>query len=474
MRIVGRSSDAGDRDVFEVVTVGIADHFKNFVHEILFLRRRVRRFVEVDDVFSVKEIRGLHAVDRSDGKSRFVGGRRTDRTRIGVGSKPVVTVFRGSHRGVVAVGRRRDKGDARLADALVDLFHVFFVFFSREPAGSTEGHVDHVYPENDAVFHGCQDPRRFRAVLTVGENLHDGELRIGSDARDRIVFSGDDARYVRAVFGVDGKNVRILIGIIVSIRHFFVQINVLSGKTGRKPGSRRFTDFFRNGRKGETLVVRSESIHAERGVRIVETGIEHRHDDPVALIFESGAVENTRVVHVDVVRNDVGDRSFVHVADHDGSVPFEKATHFFEISRFHGNFETAHDHVIIFSERIGNARLFQFSDQFRAFRRFCRRYGLRLFRQGILGYGKALVALFVSVHHGIGAHRYDNGDLLIIRNGVRKLIGDVSVEIRTEIVVDIRVYLRYGVDIVRLRRRVGFYGRAVIACQKAHAKTYRR
>ena len=314
--IIGRSADAGNGYVFEVVFRNVVAHrFQHVVHEAL-LRLRVGcgSLGEINDCAVVYHVRGFHAVYRSHGKRRFVRGRRTYRTGIGVGSQSVVTVLFRTHRSVVRVCGGSNQRNARGAHLIVHVRHFLFVHFAREAAARTERHVDYVHAQRYAIFQRRQQPRSFRARLRIGEHFHDGKLRVRRNARNRFVFARNHAGNVRAVFRTDGRHVRVFIGVVVRVRYLSAYVYVLRGKPYGIFRRGRAADFFRHRRKRERFVGCGEIIYGKRRMRIIETGIEHGDNNAVALIFRIRAVENTRIVHVYVVGNHLRFGGRIHVA----------------------------------------------------------------------------------------------------------------------------------------------------------------
>ncbi len=229
--IVGTSAYAGDRNVFEVLTLLIAE---NIVDEILCLCRRSSRFGEIYDFAVKEEVRRFNTADGGNGERGLKGGRRTDDTRIGVGSQGVAAVLiRTGHR-VIFVTRRSDERNTVFFDIAINLLHFLIVVLRGKTCGRAERHIDNVYAERDAIFERGKNPRGSCARIFVGEHLHDRKLRVRRNARDRIVFACNNARNVRAVLGTEREHVRVLIRIVVCKRNFSADIYVLAFQIHRR------------------------------------------------------------------------------------------------------------------------------------------------------------------------------------------------------------------------------------------------
>ena len=201
VRIIGRTTDTGNCFVLKIVAIGIADGLQYLVDKVfLLVCVGSRRFVEVNNLVFISKVRCFYTVDGSDSQSRFVRRRRTYRTRIGVGGKRVVTVLFRTHSSVVVICRRCDQGNTCRLNTVVHLVEMFFILFAGETCRRTQGHIDNVHAQHDAILQARQNPRRFCAVLRVGEYFHNRKLRVRRNARDLIVFTCDNTRNVRTVF----------------------------------------------------------------------------------------------------------------------------------------------------------------------------------------------------------------------------------------------------------------------------------
>ena len=340
--IVGSTPHAADDDVFQrqflrFIGNGFALRVRRrnaggkikLVEEIVLFAVRVVRFGEEHRVllvlgnalfFICNEIVGGNAVDRSDRKRIRIGRRRTDRAAVGIGRK--VGAVRAAEARAVIVARRNDQTDARFLDGLINVgdeittrLHARFV---RKARGRAEAHVDDVDAELHAVGDRRENIDAVRAAdgfcfEIVGKHLANHELRVGRNAHKRIplfvylrvvVLARNNARHVRAVRRVGRIYVRIVVRIIVSIGNFIVVIYVGKRKRGRTLVR------FEGGKLFAHAVLiqpeRARRHRAERGVRVIQTGIEHGDDHPVALAGRVRRVVNARRIHVRIVGNGDG------------------------------------------------------------------------------------------------------------------------------------------------------------------------
>ena len=360
----------------------------------------------------MRKIGRFYTVYRSNGKRGFIRRRRTYRTRIGVGSQPVVAVLFRIHRGVIRIGCGSDQRNARRTHFIIYVRHFFLVYFARKAAARAERHVDHVHAQSHAVFESRKQPRSFCAGLRIGKHFHNRKLRIRRNARDRFVFSRDHAGNVRAVLRADRRNVRVFIRIIVSIRHFAADVHVLGGKSRRIFRRRRASDLRSDRRKGKRLFGSSKIIHGKCRVRIVKTGIEYGNHNAVALIFRFGAIENTGIVNVYVVGNHLRFRRRVYVADNQRCVGRKNFIRFFEIFRFDRNFKAAQNGIVFFAKLIFQAGFIQLFNQLISFAFGGASRSASFARGNVLFHRALIIGSFVSVQHGISLHRNNHGNFL--------------------------------------------------------------
>ena len=108
--------------------------------------------MEINDFVVIEKIRGLYAVDGSDGQSALIGRRRSYDTGIGVTGQSIASVLFGTERRIIIVSGRHNQRDPRFADTVVNFTYLLFIYFSGKACGRTEGHIDDVYSEIDAVL----------------------------------------------------------------------------------------------------------------------------------------------------------------------------------------------------------------------------------------------------------------------------------------------------------------------------------
>ena len=123
-----------------------------------------------------------------------------------------------------------------------------------------------------------------------------------SNARNNVGLAADYARNVGAVFGIVGKHVLILVRIVVDERNLVAVINVAYLEVGRRldgVGRRKGGGNF--GSREEKIV--GVGLALEHFVAAVEARVEYGDGRPLTRVAHAARVEDTRVVHVNVVFN---------------------------------------------------------------------------------------------------------------------------------------------------------------------------
>ena len=350
--VVSRLTEPGYYDVVEIgVLIAVVIGFNGnrrvvhyFFDKVFLVAVAVGRFGKVQilfrAVYGYLYIFGFLTVDTRNAHRRVEGGRRTNGCGVGAGGK--VSTVHAVIRRTVIVARRDHKAYARLSYLIVNALHKGVVC-GGEACGRTETHIDNVYFEFDAVFERAENVDGLRAAepfffFVIGKDLEYGELRVGRDAGkghgvtvfieyfvavlilNRLIVAilvengrtGDNARDVRAVVRIGRIYVGVVVRVVVRERDFGVIINVVYGN-GLVFGDKTFArfaveNFAFYGRFVKRRHARFGYGHsAERRVRIVETGIEHRHDHTasvVTFITEFfGYFINTRTPDVGFVLN---------------------------------------------------------------------------------------------------------------------------------------------------------------------------
>ena len=226
---------------------------------------------------------------------------------------------------------------------------------------------------------------------------------------------------------VEREHVAVFVAIVIRVRDFFADVDVFA----REPRivSRRDGIPYHPGYalQRERLVRRREVIDAERGMRIIETGIQDRHNDAVALVFGIRAVEDTRFVNVDLVGDDFADGGgFVFFA-HDHRGIGEHVADFCEILRAHPDLKSAEYRVVCFADGIADPRAGKFCLIFGAFRGNAAGNVAGVRRRRIFRKRHAADVLVIGIENGLRAHIDDQGDLLVVGHRVRELIDDIFV-----------------------------------------------
>ena len=140
-------------------------------------------------------------------------------------------------------------------------------------------------------------------------------MRVRCNARDYVVVTNDYTCNVRTVRAAEGIYVRIVICVVKTVGHFFVDINVFCRKALNYACRKGIAQIFCNVFLGHAKRGRRELFHAERGVRVVRTGIEYGDDNARTVVSRFGAIENTRFVNGNVVFYNLCIAYFIFFAD---------------------------------------------------------------------------------------------------------------------------------------------------------------
>ena len=132
--VVGTTANTGNDQIFHLLGVGAIQQIRD---EILLNSSAGVGFDEVDDALAMEQIGSLLTVDGSNGHHTLVGGGRTNRTGIGVGSQTQVTVSLGAISGGIAVGGSHDHADTGFPDPIVNTADDLLVGLTTKAAGGT-------------------------------------------------------------------------------------------------------------------------------------------------------------------------------------------------------------------------------------------------------------------------------------------------------------------------------------------------
>ena len=160
-----------------------------------------------------------------------VDGGRGDHGGLGVGGQIAVAVLV-AHGGIAGVTRGDHKGDAGLVQTLVGMVGGGVVI---GPAVvGAQGQVHHIHAQQQGILQSRQDHALLgTGIGGVGEDLHDGELGIGSHAgEDDLALFGlgiacDGARHMGAVVRLGGHDIQIAVGVVGGVGDLAVLVEVV-------------------------------------------------------------------------------------------------------------------------------------------------------------------------------------------------------------------------------------------------------
>ena len=236
------------------------------------------------------------------------------------------------------------------------------------------------------------------------------------------------------VFVSERIDVGILIRIVVGIGHLAVVVDVGGGEPRRVLCRVQLGEaLVEIGRRDHVLRGGIEPNGIERRMRIVEPGIEDGDDRARTVVSGILAVENTRVIDVDVVRDELRLGPLIFLADRGLELaPGECGDEAFVIPRLDDDFETAHQHVVIGAEPIGDARIGDKALPFVVETADARRNIGALGRIRILRYrritGESALGV-VCLQNAVVRRLDDDGDLSVVAERIGKFFDDVGVEI---------------------------------------------
>ena len=308
--VVSVVTDTGNKNIIQFRSLFAVQHQ---VVEFDFVAVVPLCLCQVDRLFAVgiKIVRLCTRHGRNRNRRR-IGCGRTDGGGIRVADQVGVAVRRPLCGGR-GVGCRHDQVDACLADGIVNFVDSLIVCRAGKTAGRTEGHIDDVHTEQNRVGKTRKDVFLFGTLILVSEHLHDHQLCVDRNAGDHVILSGNDTRNVRTVV-VDRVYVGILVGIVKSIGNFGAVISGLPSSLFVQRGRHEIGEqlLHRVCRQGRRAIRQA----LERAVRIVQSRIQHGHNNSLSGQSRSGRVVDTRSVSVQrIVGRSLG--RVVPLRDHD-------------------------------------------------------------------------------------------------------------------------------------------------------------
>ena len=397
---------------------------------MLLLTAVVVGLIEVHNGLAVLDVGGLHAVNRGDGQGAGIGAGRANRTGVGVGGQRQVAVGVGAVGGVVAVGGGHHHGDAGLTDAVVHTAEQLLLTLVRETAGGTQGHIDDVHAQDDAILQSGQNPGAHSGILNVGEDLHRHQLSVGSHAGDDVVLAHDDTGHVGAVVVVGGVHIGVVICVIVTERNLIIDEDVVHGQVAVRPlvGGGLV---HQSGHLvvGQTQLVRGEVVGGESGVVGVQTGVQNRHHHTGTVVIHAGGVEDTRLVDVHLILHQLGIHRLILLADGRGLGSAQRLTGDGIIATLNLDLKAAEEGIVILTQLVFDPLLSEQGQQLRLTGLNGVGDRLGLVGEGILLQRHGLVGAVVGIHQGGAVHADDDRDVVILLDPIGQFEGYVAVEI---------------------------------------------
>ena len=425
--VVGTSAHAGDYNIFHFHGILVT---QQVLHKVPFFGGTVVGLIVVDDGVTVHQVRRLHTVDGSDGENTLVGTGGTHRTGVGIGGQTQVTVGLGAVGGGVAVGGSHHNADTGCPNFVINAVQQFFLRFPIEAAGSTQGHVDHVHAQNNAVFQSRQDPGSPGGIHHVGEDLHGNQLCVGGNTGDHIVLTHDHTGHVGAVVVVGGVNVGIVVGIVIAVGHLFVDVDIIHTQAAVLLVGSGLAHHRSHVLVGQAQVIGGEVIHGEGGMIGVQARIQNRDYHAAAVVAAVSALEDTGLVHADRVLHQLGFHGPVAFAHGSLGTLGQGLAGCGIVGSLDHQLKAADQGVILFAHLVSNGLFVQNCQNVSLFPgNLLPDFGGLPAMENEIGKAYRLVGFFVGIHQGCHIHRNDHGNLLILADVVGQLEGYIFVQI---------------------------------------------
>ena len=229
---------------------------------------------------------------------------------------------------------------------------------------------------------------------------------------------------------VRGVDVRVVVGIVKAEGNLFVDVNIRSGQSGKLFACRRLSDYRRYVVIGQAERFGGEVLHRERRVVGVKARIQHRDDRTRAVITRIGAVEDTRIKHIDGVFHKLRLGRLVFFTDNGGHTVAQRLTDRLIITRFDHQFKAAEYRRVILAGFIGDRLVIQ------CFEHLCLIGGDRLAQgrrhvalRSVLRKAHRRVGAIIDGHQIRLARFDDDGDLVVRLHRIRELERYLGIEI---------------------------------------------
>ena len=418
--IVSTSADTGDHDIFIFSVNSVT---QQSVKETQLLGSAVVCFIEIDDGIAMQQIRSGCAIDGGDGHCALVSRGGTDRTGIGVGGQGQVTIGLGTICRRVAVGCCYHNADAGSTNFVVHTAEDFLIRLSAEAAGSTQAHIDDIHAQNDAVFQCCQDPCASCSIHNIGEDFHGHQLCIGGNTDDGVIITHDHAGNMGAVIVVGGVGIGILVCIVIAERHFIVDKHIVNSQALGQGSRSGVANDLGNIRIGQTQLLRCEVFNRECTVLGVQTGIQNSNHHAAAIVAGAFTLENTGIIHIDLVFNQFCFRRLIFLAYDDAGAFAQGLTGYIKILRLNHQLKASDCCAVFFTCCISHTGLVQRGQNFRLAvialaDDCCSLFAVqRKFREA-----HGLVCGFISIQQILLIQRNNHGDLVIWLDRIRELL----------------------------------------------------
>ena len=356
--IVSATTDTGNNYKFNFLTLLVSEQCLN---KIQFLCRCVIGLVKVHDAVAVLQIRSFLTVDGGNGHNTLVSTGRTNRTGIGVGGQRQVTVFLRTKGGRIAVGSSNNHRDASLTQLIIHAIHNLLIRLTSKATSSTQRHVDHINAQDYTILQSGQDPTADSRIINIGENLHGHQLCIGCNTGNGVILTDNNTGNVGTVVIVSRVNVRIVIGVVIAEGNLFVDVHIVCSQASIHLVSNGIANQCSNLIIGQAQLGGGEVLGRECGMIGIKTGIQNCNNHAAAIVSAAGTVENTGIVNINLIFNQLGFTLFINLADDNALSLYKRLTGSIKVTGGNGNLKTTKQSVVSITGGVSNLLVIQLS-----------------------------------------------------------------------------------------------------------------
>ena len=234
----------------------------------------------------------------------------------------------------------------------------------------------------------------------------------------------------------DGVHVGVAVSVVKAVRDLLVDVHVGGGQTGLHAGGAGVAHQGGDLLEGQTQLasVSGEVGQRERGVVVVQTRVQNGHHGTGTVVGEVGAVEDTRVVDVhgvlnQLVANGLSLLGLVDLTDDGGASIAHGLGDSLEVTGLDDDLKAAHDVVVVLAQGVLQLGLVQICEKglLLGGDAVANRGGL--IGQDVLGEGHPGGSTGVLLQEGLLLDLYDDRYIVGLLDGLRELVHNGVVQI---------------------------------------------